>query len=159
MINGLKIYSGGQTGVDRAALDFALKHHIPCGGWCPKGRWAEDGIIDKKYPLIETDSADPMVRTIKNVEGSDAVLVFVYDKMDSGTVAAVDHAEVIDKPLFIVYLKMNMADQEEGFSQFVEENNVRTLNIVGAKESNCPGIYQKTMVFLEELFWKYMVVH
>lgn len=155
MIDWLKIISGGQTGVDRAALDFALEYKIPCGGWCPKGRTAEDGIIDPSYPLRESESSDPVVRTRMNVTDSEAVLAFVDEKMDEGTIAAVDCAEETGKPLFVVYLQMNLADQEEGLDQFLNENRIHTINIVGARESNSPGIYHKTMHFLGELFWKY----
>ncbi|MBN2615162.1 MAG: putative molybdenum carrier protein [Bacteroidales bacterium] len=155
MIDWLKINSGGQTGVDRAALDFALEYKIPCGGWCPKGRIAEDGIIDPKYPLQEAGSSDPVVRTRLNVDDSDAVLVFVDEKMDEGTIAAVDYAQEKEKPLFVVYLQMNLADQEEGLDQFVDEYRVHRVNIVGSRESNSPGIYHKTRYFLDELFWKY----
>lgn len=155
MINWLKIISGGQTGVDRAALDFAIENNIPCGGWCTKGRLAEDGIIDKKYPLQEAESSEPTVRTKKNVDDSDAVLVFVKDKLDEGTVVAIDYAEAIGKPLFIVYLQMNLSDQEEGLDRFVEEYHIHKINIVGPRESKCLSIYHKTRFFLNEMFWKY----
>ena len=73
----IKIVSGGQTGADRAALDWALHHDVECGGWCPKGRKAEDGTIDPKYPLKETPSVAYIQRTEWNVRDSDAtVLVF-----------------------------------------------------------------------------------
>ncbi len=71
----MKIISGGQSGVDRAALDFCLENNIPCGGWCPKGRMAEDGRISDKYPLIETESEDYAERTRLNVENSDGTLI------------------------------------------------------------------------------------
>jgi nucleoside 2-deoxyribosyltransferase len=151
----LNIVSGGQTGVDRAALDFAIENNVPCGGWCPKGRVAEDGMIGSNYPLHETRSADPAERTRKNIEDSDAVLVFIDDQMDDGTELAVDYAEELEKPLFVVYLRMNLADQEEGFSQFMDENQAKKINVVGPRESNSPGIYHKTRHFLNELFWKY----
>jgi predicted Rossmann-fold nucleotide-binding protein len=70
-----RIISGGQTGVDRAALDVALELGIPCGGWCPKGRLAEDGSIDLRYPLKETNSSEYRERTEKNVEDSDGTLI------------------------------------------------------------------------------------
>jgi hypothetical protein len=62
-----KIVSGGQTGVDRAALDVALELELPCGGWCPKGRRAEDGRIPDRYPMEEASSPDYRVRTELNV--------------------------------------------------------------------------------------------
>ena len=70
-----QIISGGQTGVDRAALDVALDAGLPCGGWCPRGRRAEDGPIVAQYPLMETDSPDYQMRTRRNVEDADATLI------------------------------------------------------------------------------------
>ena len=70
-----KIISGGQTGADRAALDWALSHNLPCGGWCPKGRKAEDGIIVAKYPLKESSSSSYIQRTEWNVRDSDGTIV------------------------------------------------------------------------------------
>ncbi len=74
------IISGGQTGVDRAALDVALKHKISCGGWCPRGRWAENGPIPKKYPLQETTSVNTEERTKMNVKNSDGTLILIAGK-------------------------------------------------------------------------------
>ena len=71
-----RIVSGGQTGADRAALDWALSHNLPCGGWCPKGRKAEDGTINPKYPLKESSSASYLQRTECNVRDSDATVLF-----------------------------------------------------------------------------------
>src|SRR6266571_9073801 len=80
-----KIVSGGQTGVDRAALDVALELGIPCGGWCPRGRRAEDGIIPERYPLIETPTTAYPQRTERNVRDSDGTLVLTVGRADGGT--------------------------------------------------------------------------
>jgi hypothetical protein len=80
----ITIVSGGQTGADRAALAWALKHNLPCGGWCPKGRKAEDGPIDSKYPLKETPSASYLQRTEWNVRDSDATVSFSIQPTLSG---------------------------------------------------------------------------
>ena len=88
-----KIISGGQAGVDRAALDIALELGIECGGWCPKGRGAEDGRIGPKYPLLETGSEDPNVRTERNVRDSDATLIFTWGKPTGGTAYTIKMAE------------------------------------------------------------------
>jgi hypothetical protein len=77
MQNIPKIVSGGQTEADRAALDWALSHKLPCGGWFPKGRKAEDGLIDAKYPLKESPSASYLQRTEWNVRDSDATVLFL----------------------------------------------------------------------------------
>jgi hypothetical protein len=84
-----KIVSGGQTGVDRAALDVALELGIPCGGWCPRNRIAEDGRIAERYPLRESATSDPSVRTELNVIDSDATLVLTWEKASGGTLLTI----------------------------------------------------------------------
>src|ERR1700757_5544377 len=79
-----KIVSGGQTGADRAASDWALAHNLSCGGWCPTGRKAEDGPIDQKYPLKETPSASYIQRTEWNVRGSDVTVLFSVNPVLTG---------------------------------------------------------------------------
>lgn len=81
----LRIVSGGQTGVDRAALDVALTLGLPCGGFCPRGRRAEDGPIAPEYPLVETPTDDYAERTLRNVRSTDATLLLVDGAMDPGT--------------------------------------------------------------------------
>jgi Circularly permutated YpsA SLOG family len=84
-----KIISGGQTGVDRAALDVALELGIPCGGWCPKGRRAEDGAIPDKYPVEENDSPEYPPRTARNVRAADGTLILTRGTPDRGTALTV----------------------------------------------------------------------
>jgi hypothetical protein len=94
-----KIVSGGQTGADRAALDWALSHNLPSGGWCPKGRKAEDGAIDSKYPLKESSSASYVHRTELNVRDSDATVLFsLAPKLTGGSKKTVDFAKKHNKP-------------------------------------------------------------
>lgn len=85
----IKIISGGQTGVDRAALDAALQLGIPCGGWCPKGRKAKDGPIPDRYPLKETESGSYPVRTEMNVRDSDGTLILTWGRPTGGTALTV----------------------------------------------------------------------
>ena len=152
LIKSLRIISGGQTGVDRAALDFALEHQIDCYGWCPKGRKAEDGIIPPVYPLRETGSGDYAERTLKNVEESEGLLVFLLHTPDEGTFLALDHAEILNKPVYVVHLTMNTEDQETGLLNMMEKHRISKLNIAGPRESNSPGIYKKTKAFLNDLY-------
>lgn len=152
LIDSLRIISGGQTGVDRAALDFALENKIDCFGWCPKGRLAEDGFIPSFYPLKETETPSSEKRTLKNVEESQGLLVFVDNVPDKGTTLAIDHAETLKKPIYMVHLSMNVEDQETGILDLLGGQNVTLVNIVGPRESNSPGIYRRTKEFLEDFF-------
>ena len=93
-----KIISGGQTGVDRGALDAAIALGVPHGGWCPHGRLAEDGIIPARYQLRQTDSPEYHVRTEKNVQDSDATLILYRGEMKGGTKLTWQLAERHAKP-------------------------------------------------------------
>ncbi|MBI2083724.1 MAG: putative molybdenum carrier protein [Deltaproteobacteria bacterium] len=137
IINKIKIISGGQTGVDRAALDSALELGIPCGGWCPKGRIAEDGVIDEKYPLQETPLRDYSQRTEWNVRDSDGTLVLGFGKPSSGTLFTIETAKKLEKPFMILDLKSNKDDAS--FKLWLQNNGIRTLNIAGPRESLAPG--------------------
>ncbi|MFQ5587063.1 MAG: putative molybdenum carrier protein, partial [Thermodesulfobacteriota bacterium] len=92
------IVSGGQTGVDRAALDVALELGIRCGGWCPKGRLAEDGVIDSRYHLDETGSKSYSQRTEWNVRDSDGTLILTVEEPTGGTALTIRAAEELGKP-------------------------------------------------------------
>ena len=89
--------------MDRAALDVALELGMPCGGWCPAGRWAEDGAIDPRYPLVETPSADPAARTEWNVRDSDATLLLTTGDESPGTALTRDIARRLGKPVYVFH--------------------------------------------------------
>src|SRR5229473_2876346 len=96
-----KIVSGGQTGADRAALDFAIAHQIPHGGWCPKGRKCEDGTLADRYELKETPSNDYPQRTEWNVRDSDGTVIFsIAPVLTGGSKQTVNLAMKHQKPLF-----------------------------------------------------------
>ena len=145
-----KIVSGGQTGVDRAALDAAILANMPVGGWCPKGRLAEDGVIGSKYPLQETVSRLYRERTCKNVIESDATLIITGKLLNGGTALTKEYADKHSKPLLII----NPADSGgvNRVRQWLAANNIRVLNIAGPRESTSPGIYSSAHGFLTELF-------
>lgn len=147
--NNIIINSGGQTGVDRAALDFALANGLPCQGWCQQGRLAEDGIISFRYPLSETNSPDPTVRTELNVSNSDATLIVIYDDMDEGTLTTKDFALEYNKPLFVWKIGQNTKVSQ--FKSWMLRNQVEILNIAGPRASNAPDIYGETLEILEML--------
>jgi hypothetical protein len=144
-----KIISGGQTGVDRAALDVGLARGIPSGGWCPRGRLAEDGRIPDCYPLSETPHRRYRERTEWNVRDSDATLILATGKLTGGTKLTEFFAKELGKPCF----RVDFADPSGAHwlkEQFVSRQ-IQVLNIAGPRESTEPGIYQKTVNYLNAL--------
>lgn len=150
-----KIVSGGQTGVDRAALDAAISMHISYGGWCPKGRLAEDGLIPQKYHLDETPHPDYAERTEWNVRDSDGTLIIIREPPEGGTKLTLDKAIVSGKPYFV--LNINRAELFEQFIDWIRENPIRVLNIAGPRESQSPGIYEAAFALIQRLFSVVMV--
>jgi hypothetical protein len=150
-MGSMEILSGGQTGVDRAALDFALKKGIPCGGWCPRGRIAEDGIIPPYYPLTETPSSLPEQRTEWNVRDGDFTLILHRGELSGGTRYTWECAERLGKPYAIVLLPGERPLLERIVHKILALK-IRRINIAGPRESKAPGIYEDTLIFLEELF-------
>jgi hypothetical protein len=145
-----KIVSGGQTGVDRAGLDAALAAGIQIGGWCPKGRLAEDGTVPEKYPLVEMSSASYTSRTEQNVIDSDATLLLNRGKLSGGTKRTVDFCHKHGRPFLVVQLdevRTVVATQ-----QWLDDVAVRVLNVAGPRESKCLGIYGQALSFLGVLF-------
>lgn len=147
-----KIVSGGQTGVDRAALDMALEFGIPCGGWCPKGRKAEDGPIDICYPLKETNSANYRIRTERNVRESDGTLIFTWGEPKGGTALTIKFAQKYKKPYSVVDL--SKGGDLKTVQKWGKVNKIKILNIAGLRESELPCIYNRTVEFLREVFDK-----
>jgi hypothetical protein len=151
----MKIISGGQTGVDRAALDVAIVHGLPWGGWCPKGGWAEDateppGVLPRYPHLKETPLSHPLQRTEWNVRDSDAALI-VTDREglvpSIGTRRAKEWAIQHGKPLLIV--DTSDATAPARAAAWVRLQRKRfgpdlTLSIGGPRESESPGIYERT---------------
>jgi hypothetical protein len=146
-----KIISGGQTGADRAALDWAIKRGLPHGGWCPKGRKAEDGAIDERYNLIETPSEDYSQRTEWNVRDSDATAVFSIQKeLYGGTRLTAELAEKYKKPLIHLPQQDGRKDHAQRLRSFIEEFGVGVLNVAGPRASDEPGVYQFVLSALDQ---------
>ena len=137
-----KIVSGGQTGVDRGALDAALDRSVPCGGWCPKGRRAEDGVIPEIYPLKETTSAEYHYRTEMNVIESDGTLIVSRGRLSGGTALTKRLAEEGGKPVLVMDTKTT--GQVEGVVQWVRRHRIHVLNVAGPRESQRQGIQTQT---------------
>lgn len=136
-----KIVSGGQTGVDRGALDAALALGFPCGGWCPRGRRAEDGRIPDIYPLTETDSARYIRRTRRNVEESDGTLIITRGAPTGGTAATVAHARRVGKPCRVEDLdRVAPEAAAAAIADWIEAEGIGTLNVAGPRGSAFPAI-------------------
>lgn len=144
-----KILSGGQTGVDRAALDVAIELGIACGGWCPQGRRAEDGAIASHYPLQETASADYRERTQRNVRNADGTLIITADELRGGTALTRTLAEKLRKPCLVVDPMQRTSVRQT--RAWIATHGIRTLNVAGPRESGQPGIYLRTRNFLRRL--------
>lgn len=142
----LTIISGGQTGVDRAALDVGLHLKIPVGGACPRGRRAEDGPIDKKYPLEELQSEDYETRTCKNVEDADGTLILAVDNITGGTALTKEFADQCNKPCLV--LDLNQYPSPDLVWKWIKLNRISILNVAGPRESSYPGIYLLAYDFL-----------
>lgn len=142
-----KIVTGGQTGVDRAALDAAMRLGIPVGGWCPKGRKAEDGAIPSRYPLRETPRDAYEQRTSWNVRDSDATLVIVVQEATGGTAYTIEEAHRLGKPLLQV--KIGDPVPIPMIQAWREEHDLRVLNVAGPRASESDGIYSRARAIVD----------
>jgi len=136
----IKIVSGGQTGADRAALDWAIANDIPHGGWCPRGRLAEDGIVPPFYKLKETTSTEYAVRTERNIWESDGTVIFTLAKeLSGGSKDTATIAARLKKP-WMHLSKTDALDPAEELRLFLKANSIRILNVAGARASKEPLI-------------------
>ena len=145
-----QIVSGGQSGVDRAALDVALELGISCGGWCPKGRRAEDGIIDPRYPLKETESTHYRERTARNVESADGTLILTRGELSGGTALTRRLALAAGKPCLVLDLKIDPDTRD--VEAWIAQHGIKILNIAGPRASQPPEIHADAHRFLSDLF-------
>ncbi|HSW68610.1 MAG TPA: putative molybdenum carrier protein [Gammaproteobacteria bacterium] len=154
-----KIVSGGQTGVDRAALDAAISSELEYGGWCPKGRLDEQGKIPEKYKKLKeisgefkTEKENYDARTRKNILESDGTLILVPQiplptNIKDGTILTIAYAK--QKPYLIIDLSQSIHLNSELIFNWIAENKIHTLNIAGPRESTCPGIHQSSLKLLQ----------
>jgi len=145
----MKLISGGQSGVDRAALDVALELGIPCGGWCPQGRRAEDGVIASKYPLEQTPLVQYQQRTEWNARDSDGTLTLTIGKPEGGTLLTIDFARKHKRPCLVVDLALPVDVQT--VKDWILGHQIENLNVAGPRASKQPDVYGRAVVFLREL--------
>lgn len=135
-----KIVSGGQTGVDRGALDAALGSGLPCGGWCPPGRQAEDGVIPDRYPLHCLQQGGYGQRTQRNVIDSDGTLIIHHDRLSGGTRLTLEFCIQQQKPLQLIdAAEVSVWCAAPLLRDFIDKNGIHVLNVAGPRESAWPG--------------------
>jgi hypothetical protein len=142
----VKIVSGGQTGVDRGALDAALTHGVACGGWCPKGRRSEDGVIPEKYALRETPGADYEERTRWNVRDSDGTVIVYFGVLAGGTEYTRRCCIDLARPhLLINGAQVAVEDAACRIGNFMEELPGAVVNVAGPRAGEEARAYQYTL--------------
>jgi len=150
-----KIISGGQTGADRAALDFAIRHNIPHSGWVPKGRKTEDGTLPYKYHLLEIPTGEYSRRTEKNILDSDGTLIISHGILTEGSALTGELATLYRKPW--IHIDLEATPYPEAASmirEWIRHNGIKVMNIAGARASKDPMIYQAVTELLEATFYK-----
>jgi hypothetical protein len=147
----MKIISGGQTGVDRAALDAALSLGVVCGGWCPAGRLDENGIIPAHYPLQELPGGGYVERTARNVSETDGTAIFHTGPLQGGTKATADFCTHHGKPcLLIDASRLAPTEGAQQLKEFVQAHRIEVLNVAGPRASQWPQGYDFTLRLLNE---------
>jgi len=141
-----RIISGGQTGVDRAALDAAISLGIERGGWCPKDRRSEDGPIPDQYQLVELDSPNYSDRTRKNVIDSDGTVVLYGSRLQGGTLLTTRYAIQYEKPCLKIRLSNHVSG--EMLISWIETYRIAVMNVAGPRASSDSKIYMKAFQFL-----------
>jgi len=145
----VKIISGGQTGVDRAALDAALAHGIECSGWCPAGRLDEFGRIPAHYPVQELPNARPEERTRQNVADADATIIFHCGELRGGTAHTLQCCGELNRPHLVIDAATTSAEQAgKLLNDFVKLHRIKTLNIAGPRQSEWLAGYDYTFAAL-----------
>ena len=147
-----RILSGGQTGVDRAALDFAIARQIPHGGWCPAGRRAADDGLGARYQLLGAESSGYRQRTKRNVLDADATLILYRGRLEGGSLLTRDLATRDGKPLLLCDLHAPTEELLAVWQDWLLSHSIAILNIAGPSEARNPGIYLQASALLE-LFW------
>ena len=136
-----RIVSGGQTGVDRGALDAAIALGLPHGGWCPRNRIAEDGTIDERYRLREHASSDYADRTAQNVIDSDGTLILYRERLQGGTLLTHRLARRHGKPSMRV--RLDRVIPYDAIAHWLAVHEIRVLNVAGPRGSSHPGIQEQ----------------
>ncbi len=148
----IRIISGGQTGVDRGALDAALAAGFPVGGYCPAGRLAEDGIIPALYPLRELDRGGPLERTLMNVAESDGTVIFYFESLSGGTEKTLETCLFLQRPYLLIDAELCLPETAaDRINGFCEEHRIEVLNVAGPRATEWDDGYDFVRETIAEL--------
>jgi len=158
----MKSVSGGQTGVDRAALDAAMALGLEVGGWCPRGRKSLDGTIPAKYPLQETRGTGYQTRTKWNVRDADATLILCMGEPSGGTALTVKYCEQLGKPFYVHRLNSEWGTYIDGEGcgdvlYWMNCNDIQVLNVAGPREGKYSPVYDQAYCCLKDLFQQVLI--
>jgi hypothetical protein len=151
-----RIVSGGQTGVDRAALDAALGARFPCGGWVPGDRMTEDGVIPERYPLMALPDGNYQQRTRLNVVDSDGTVLLYSDFLTSGTRLTCDLCELLNRPCILISARETPDPYAaaDAVLKFIQDNGIEGLNVGGPRASGWPAGYGFSRAVIAEVIKK-----
>jgi hypothetical protein len=146
----LKVISGGQTGVDRAALDAARDLGLPYGGYVPRGRWTEEGPLPQGYGgMVETEGRHPSARTKRNVAAANATLIVARGDCEGGTLLTLRTARALGKPHLVIDLAVtSLEEAARTVRDWLEATAPETLNVAGPRASKDPEIYKEAKAIL-----------
>ncbi|MES9829387.1 MAG: putative molybdenum carrier protein [Candidatus Thiodiazotropha sp.] len=148
----LKIVSGAQTGVDRAALDAAIAYGVEAGGWCPHGRLAEDGVIPEYYPVTALANAGYTERTLQNVIDSDATLIIYFGYLSGGTEQTLAFCIAQRKPYLLIDAgELDRWRAAQRIQQFIADKGIAVLNVAGPRASGEASAYDYARTILESV--------
>lgn len=148
-----RIISGGQTGADRGGLEAAIALGIPHGGFCPRGRLAEDGQVPLKYDLVELSGHNYPERTLRNIAEADGTIVFIESMASAGPGSrlTITTALKVRKPVLTIEMSQNRKVSMTRIRSFLRRCKIETLNVAGSRESKSPGLEEAVKAMLIEV--------
>ena len=145
-----KIFSGGQTGADQAALDAAIKYNFPHGGWIQKGRKTQSGILPDKYKLEEMSTAGYKERIEQNVIESDGTVIISHGDLTGGADYSMKMTKRHKRSTLHIDLKETLAFiAASKINTWIIENNIEVLNVTGSRASEDSTIFVDTLYIIE----------